>query len=67
MAAGFRVTQRQVTGTYLSLRDYLVSAFGLKVYQIVAPDWLATTRFDIAATLPDGATQEQVPPCSKRC
>ena len=30
-------------------------AYRLKLYQISGPDWVGTDRFDVAATLPEGA------------
>jgi uncharacterized protein (TIGR03435 family) len=43
----------------IPLRIVLLSAYGLKNYQLVGPDWLNTLRFDITAKIPDGATKEQ--------
>jgi uncharacterized protein (TIGR03435 family) len=59
--AGLQITQAQVTIARLSLRDYLAMAFRLQTRQISGPDWLGSTRFDINAKLPDGATPEQIP------
>jgi uncharacterized protein (TIGR03435 family) len=36
-------------------------AYKVKDYQISGPDWAAGERFDIAATLPAGAKEDQVP------
>jgi uncharacterized protein (TIGR03435 family) len=36
-------------------------AYALKLNQISGPDWITTDRFDIAATLPEGSSQAQVP------
>jgi len=33
----------------------------VKPFQITGPDWLATTRFDIVAKLPDGASKDDAP------
>ena len=52
--AGLRITQRQARFTFLSLRDYIGIGYGLQVYQIIAPDWVASTRFEIIATIPEG-------------
>jgi uncharacterized protein (TIGR03435 family) len=41
------------------LRRVLLRAYAMKDYQIVGPDWLDTLRFDILATLPANATNEQ--------
>ena len=60
-AAGVQITKERVHFAYLSLRDYLGIAYGVPVQRITAPDWIATTRFDISATFPGGATPEQFP------
>ncbi len=36
-------------------------AYRVKDYQILAPDWLASEKFDIAAKLPEGGSRDQVP------
>jgi uncharacterized protein (TIGR03435 family) len=36
-------------------------AYGLKNYQISAPDWMASARWDITAKLPDGSDPAQIP------
>ena len=58
---GVRISGSQVRITYFSLRDYVSYATGIRQAQLVAPDWLAQVRFDIAAKLPDGASAAQVP------
>src|SRR3569833_1268003 len=45
----------------LSLELYLQMAYRLKNYQIVAPEWMKSTRWDITAKLPAGATATQLP------
>ena len=45
----------------LTVKDYISMAYAVKLNQISGPDWITTDRFDIAATLPDGARQDQVP------
>ena len=42
-----------------SLLDMIRIAYALKEYQISAPDWSATTRFDVVATLPPDTSREQ--------
>jgi uncharacterized protein (TIGR03435 family) len=44
-----------------SLADLIRQAYGIKPYQLSAPAWLASARFDIVAKPPEGATKEQVP------
>ena len=36
-------------------------AYRLKNYQISAPDWMASERWDITAKLPDGSDPKQIP------
>jgi uncharacterized protein (TIGR03435 family) len=38
----------------------LVTAYGVKAYQISGPEWMATQRYDVVAKVPAGATKEQV-------
>jgi uncharacterized protein (TIGR03435 family) len=45
----------------LSLKLYLGMAYSLKNYQISAPDWMASERWDITAKLPDGSDPKQIP------
>jgi uncharacterized protein (TIGR03435 family) len=58
---GVRVSDSQVRLTFLSLRDYVAMAYGVRPHQITGPDWLAQSRFDIAAKIPDGGTAAQMP------
>lgn len=46
---------------YLDLRSLMSLAYGVKPYQINGPDWMATTRFDIVAKMPDGSKKEDAP------
>ena len=46
---------------FFSLRDLISVAYGVKDYQIAGPDWLNGQRFDIAAKMPEGAKEDQVP------
>jgi uncharacterized protein (TIGR03435 family) len=36
-------------------------AYRMESYRVSAPGWMETTRFDIAAKLPEGASTDQVP------
>jgi len=47
--------------TYMPLRDLIALAYNVKAFQVSGPDWLATTRFDIQATMPEGSTKETAP------
>jgi uncharacterized protein (TIGR03435 family) len=61
VAAGLHFDGALVRGVGLSLRDYLATAYRFKATLISGPDWTATERYDITATLPDGAAKAQVP------
>jgi uncharacterized protein (TIGR03435 family) len=37
-----------------------MTAYDVQTFQINAPDWLSTARYDIVANIPLGATKEQV-------
>jgi uncharacterized protein (TIGR03435 family) len=43
---------------YMDLRSLIIYAYGVKIYQVTGPDWMATTRFDIEAKMPDGAKKD---------
>jgi len=51
----------QVRVAALTLRDYLGIAYRMKVAMISGPDWTASERFDISATLPAGSKTDQLP------
>jgi uncharacterized protein (TIGR03435 family) len=58
---GMRVDAGRMDYENVSMKDCVRTAYRLKDYQISGPDWMATTRFDITAKLPEGGTKEQVP------
>jgi uncharacterized protein (TIGR03435 family) len=58
---GIHIDGAQVRCISWSLRDYLARAYGMKVAMILGPDWTASERFDVSATLPVGGTPAQVP------
>jgi uncharacterized protein (TIGR03435 family) len=43
----------------VSLKAVLGKAFDVKSYQLTAPDWTDSERFDITAKIPQGTTKEQ--------
>ena len=61
VAAGLHFDGAQVRGVGLSLRDYLATAYRTKATLISGPDWTATERYNITATLPEGSSKAQVP------
>src|ERR1700682_5612032 len=50
----------RITWFNAALRNILMTAYDIQTFQINAPDWLSTARYDIAANVPAGATKEQV-------
>jgi len=58
---GLHIDGAQVRCVALSLRDYLGIAYRIKATLITGPDWTASERFDISATLPAGSTTAQLP------
>lgn len=61
VGVGLHIDGAQVRCNYLSLKDYVVMAYRLKFYQVSGPEWIASQRFDIAATLPSESVSGQVP------
>jgi uncharacterized protein (TIGR03435 family) len=59
--AGLHIDGAQVRIASLSLKDYLGMAYKVRVAQISGPDWLASERFDVLATLPAGSSTDQIP------
>ena len=47
--------------TFVSLKELIVLAYGVKPYQVTGPDWMTTARFDIVARMPDGTTKADAP------
>ena len=47
--------------TFMSLKRLIAYAYNAQTYEVTGPEWLPTDRFDITATLPAGATKEDVP------
>ena len=47
------------TCSLCNIPTLLIEAYNLKRYQLVVPDWMTTTRFEISAKVPAGTTREQ--------
>src|SRR5580698_5360668 len=58
---GLQLDGGQVRVASMTLRDYLGIAFRTKISNIAGPDWIASDRFDISATIPAGNKTAQIP------
>jgi len=61
MPYGATIDNRRAEYKYLDLKTLLTYAYRVKPYQISGPDWMATTRFDILAKMPEGSTRDDAP------
>jgi uncharacterized protein (TIGR03435 family) len=59
-AIGLHVDGAQLRCNFLPLNEYIRMAYRLKDNQLSGPDWIETTRFDIAAKIPEGAPRDKV-------
>jgi uncharacterized protein (TIGR03435 family) len=63
---GFGAFQTNIDGArvdmgYATLNSLIVYAYRLKQHQVAGPDWLALQAFEIHATIPEGASKDQIP------
>jgi len=58
---GPRVTSSRAEYINMNLKDLIALAWGLRGYQVSGPDWLSSERFDVEATMPQGATKDDAP------
>ena len=58
---GMHIDGAQVHFNGFALKDYIRMAYRVRPYQVIGPDWIDGTRFEIDAKLPAGATRDQVP------
>jgi uncharacterized protein (TIGR03435 family) len=58
---GPRVEGLRAQYTYMALKELIALAYDVKAFQISGPPWLATERFDIVATMPEGSKKEDAP------
>jgi uncharacterized protein (TIGR03435 family) len=61
MPVGANISAGRAEYLYLDLKTLMMYAYGAKSWQITGPDWMATTRFDIVAKMPEGSTKEDAP------
>jgi uncharacterized protein (TIGR03435 family) len=50
-----------LTGSNVTLKNFIMRAYGMLDYQISGPEWLQSERFDIAAKPPSGADDKDFP------
>ncbi|HWG36234.1 MAG TPA: TIGR03435 family protein [Terriglobales bacterium] len=62
---GTRIDGARVDMGFVSLQDLICTAYDVKPYQVTGSEeiesWLNKNRYDILATLPEGASKDQVP------
>jgi uncharacterized protein (TIGR03435 family) len=58
---GMTADGAHVKYTNITLRDCIRGAFRARDFQIVGPDWMTKARYEINATLPAGASMDQIP------
>jgi uncharacterized protein (TIGR03435 family) len=51
----------QLIYTNVTLKDVVRQAYKVQSYQIEAPGWMGTERWDFTATFPPGSSRDQVP------
>lgn len=51
---------RRITWDNARLSDLVMTAWDIQPFQVVAPDWLSQSRFDVVANVPEGVTRRQV-------
>jgi uncharacterized protein (TIGR03435 family) len=56
---GIHIDGAQVSCNFFSLADLIRTAYDLKQYQVITPDWMASERYNLKATIPEGK-QSQV-------
>lgn len=61
VALGVHMDGSHVRIASFSLRDLIVRAYGVKAAQVTGPDWIASERYDVNATLPAGSTADDIP------
>ena len=55
------VVGNRVNISKLALSELITRAYGIRSYQLVAPDWVRQLRFDIQATIPQGMDSTALP------
>lgn len=58
---GLHLDGTQATISGLTMKQYIGMAYRLRPNHISGPDWIATERYAVRATLPEGSTTKQIP------
>jgi uncharacterized protein (TIGR03435 family) len=58
---GAHVDGSRADYAYMSLKELIANAYGVKGYEVTGPAWLGSERFDIQAKMPDGAQKDDAP------
>ena len=53
---GFQATGQQIRVTAMSIKDCLGIAYAVRPQQIEGPEWIGRDRWDVSATIPEGAS-----------
>src|SRR5687768_12596258 len=61
MRIGMTVDAARVDIGFFSLADLIRTAYRVKPYQIIGPDWINSDRFNIQAKIPEGVSKDLVP------
>lgn len=59
--AGMQLDSGRLDWGLASLADMVQYAFGVKSYQVVGPDWMRGSRWNVLARLPEGASPNDAP------
>jgi len=57
VSVGLRWDGAQVRISSMTLRDFVGMAYGPNIAEVTGPDWIGTERYELQATLPEGAKQ----------
>jgi uncharacterized protein (TIGR03435 family) len=58
---GMSIDNARVDIGMMTLSDLISTAYNVKRYQIVGPDWMTGQRFDILGKIPEGASKDNAP------
>lgn len=58
---GMNIDGARAEYSFMSMTELICKAYDIKPHQLTGPDWMKTIRWDIQATIPEGASKDQVP------